>query len=287
MTNEEPAGDRPFRRRSLNDPLAKISRAGEHLVSLKAEAREFLASSPWQNTRDTERAPEFVLYTFKVVRTPPKRVALIVADVVHNLRSALDHLAWQLARTTTETPYDRTFFPILKKDTAQSRRTFASALRDVPPEAQRIIAGFQPYQAGDEAENHPLWILQSLWNIDKHRAISPLAATIYLPEIIGHGLFRDQLEDGTIRYAVPKELRPEEIFEPNIRIELAFETVGPAKGATVEALEEMLSLIRLDIFPAFDAFVAPSDESTAVFLYEEEGPPEMRPSGDKLFDKEK
>lgn len=46
---------------------------------------------------------------------------------------------------------------------------------EMPWFARRIICRVQPYQRGDSAELHPLWVLHQLANYDKHHAIVPTA----------------------------------------------------------------------------------------------------------------
>jgi hypothetical protein len=60
------------------------------------------------------------------VTKPTGEIGVIAGDAVHNLRSALDHLAWQLALLNTAKPHPRTQFPIARSeseffDAAQAR----------------------------------------------------------------------------------------------------------------------------------------------------------------------
>jgi hypothetical protein len=52
---------------------------------------------------------------FQVVREPPLRLGVMFGDCVQNLRSALDHLAWQVTLLDGGTPGDSTQFPIASK----------------------------------------------------------------------------------------------------------------------------------------------------------------------------
>lgn len=251
-----------MKRRSLNDPLRKIERAHEHLEVLEQEIREFLESKPYRATREENaQVPDYILYAFRLEKPAPRRLGLIVGDVVHNLRSALDQLAWQLARCTTETPFHRTAFPIFKERTAATRKLFHQMLRDVPPKAREIIEEMQPYHRGDTAEIDPLWILDKLWNIDKHRVILPLPFRMTLPPVEGSGyVHQDVKDDGTILVGIPKSFEPEKNFEPQISFDVAFQMGGPAGGASVENLVHIHDTIRDEIFPRFDEFVAESSQ---------------------------
>ena len=87
----------------MSEPLdsvwLKVIRAKEHLDALYAEILEFLRTDPQPYAIQPEHNREGSEYVFhfKVNREPPTEWSVAVGDVTYNLRSALDHLAWQLA----------------------------------------------------------------------------------------------------------------------------------------------------------------------------------------------
>lgn len=68
----------------------KVERADQHIHALERCLREFTENS--FTTRPHASGMD-ITYTFLA---PPSEVALILGDAVHNLRSALDHLTWEL-----------------------------------------------------------------------------------------------------------------------------------------------------------------------------------------------
>jgi hypothetical protein len=105
---------------------------------------------------------------------PPPQIGLIAGDAVHNLRSALDNVMWELAPPAVRARNpNRTAFPI--KETAQA---FASTRNGV-------LAGFgqtpvdeigklQPFLAHEDGGlpaggGQLLALLDTFWNDDKHR----------------------------------------------------------------------------------------------------------------------
>jgi len=86
--------------------------------------------------------------------------------IIQNLRTALDHLAFQLVLAAGNRPTKDTCFPIAKSldvyEKDKIRKT--SGMR---PEAIQAIDTLKPYAGG----NHFLWGLHSLNNIDKHRVL--------------------------------------------------------------------------------------------------------------------
>jgi hypothetical protein len=65
------------------------------------------------------------------------------------------------------------------------RGAFAKKLNCLRPEAHTVIDGAQPYKTGDS--HHPLWLLQALWNTDKHRALHVAGFAYILAADISEG----------------------------------------------------------------------------------------------------
>jgi hypothetical protein len=98
---------------------------------------------------------------------------LIVGDCIHNLRSALDHLVFQLAilKGTGTEAAAKTAFPIYL--TAKSFKNFVDSR--VAPFIERNalteIERLQPYARGNAGEQDIIWVLSQLDIIDKHRLL--------------------------------------------------------------------------------------------------------------------
>ena len=95
-------------------------------------------------------------------------IHLSLGDFVYNLRSGLDQLAWQLCLSGGGNPDRDTLFPIYASE-AKSEAMFLKRVKDMPPDVVMIIRELQPYKRGADYKNHPLWQLNELGNIDKHR----------------------------------------------------------------------------------------------------------------------
>jgi hypothetical protein len=99
--------------------------------------------------------------------SPPTRIGAIVGDVVHNLRSALDVAAWQLAIANDEAAArkkrNQVSFPLT--GCAEEFKKPHRALKFFSEPAREVIERLQPYQPSMEA----LGWLRALSNADKHR----------------------------------------------------------------------------------------------------------------------
>jgi hypothetical protein len=109
-----------------------------------------------------------------VIDWPAREWGIILGDAVHCLRSALDHLVYGLAGD----PGGRTQFPIFTKKKDWVTRAPAMYWSVLEP-LVAIIDDAQPYHDGEVAADHPLAILRTLSNLDKHRAIPAVALVPY------------------------------------------------------------------------------------------------------------
>jgi hypothetical protein len=75
----------------------KIDRAREHVNALDKAINRFLETEPHaveRRLRARDRIHEYVLARYT---EPPDCLGLLVGDAAHNLRSALDHVTFELA----------------------------------------------------------------------------------------------------------------------------------------------------------------------------------------------
>lgn len=152
----------------------RAKRAQEHLEAIKGELRGYYSTDV--NATTGEYHPHNDLGPFSLV-IPSIRVRLntLVGEFLHDLRSALDHLAWQLVVEAGNEPNpEGTHFPILR-ERPTSRREGVEAMPSIKggisSAARALVHEAQPYQWDAAYAKHPLWILHQLWNIDKHRYV--------------------------------------------------------------------------------------------------------------------
>ncbi|MBS1861751.1 MAG: hypothetical protein JSS68_08565 [Actinobacteria bacterium] len=160
----------------LQGPRAKLDWAIQKLETLDTESKAFLETQPLRAVSEFDDEAGCHIIRLRSNAGPYARglhMGLMVGDVVHNARSALDHAAWLLAcrsnpvnqlwepRTARKISFPVTTEPELFK----THRVIPFLHED----AIAVLEEFQPYQGGDTADC--IGHLDTLWNIDKHRVI--------------------------------------------------------------------------------------------------------------------
>jgi hypothetical protein len=149
---------------TLEDSWTKHARGTEHLGALVRECDEYLRAmvASAEMIRDQETGEMEV----RLRGDPPPRLGAIVGDVAHNLRSALDVAAWQLAIANDEVAARRRSnavqFPLTR--TAEIFKDH-SAVTFFSDSTREVIESLQPYRLNMEA----LGWLRDISNSDKHR----------------------------------------------------------------------------------------------------------------------
>ena len=162
--------------------ILKVNRAHEHFTTLKGEI------DAWNERRPYGLVPEVhahgAKHLLRVRLTEPIDVmwSVLLGEAIHDLRSALDQIVYQLTIANTGKALDRTQFPIFSK-----RRRFAETskrfpygvpgsglhqIRGVASGPHSFIEALQPYpQRRTRTVHRSIANLHDLWNQDKHRLV--------------------------------------------------------------------------------------------------------------------
>lgn len=262
---------------SLQDPYLKLERAREHLRTLDKEIQTFLQSTPrpYRGVREVDPRDGSHVWRLKIDRTPPDRLGVLVGDVVHNQRAALDHLAWQLALLTKKRPRRSTQFPIYLNQypAYRGQRAFnphgIKQMADIPKPAQDIIKSKQPYTVpgGLDPRNTPLWFIHELDIVDKHRLIPVLSHTTARvsqihalsgevfddPETVTHGGVLNQ-GDEILRVSATHGVRIEGDDEPRFVFNVALGVEGPVSTHPVWEVFNNIDRGIKEFFSLFEPF---------------------------------
>jgi hypothetical protein len=169
----------------LDSAFVKLDRADEHFDSVRMEIEAWTENGGYAFSRTQNH--DLTEHRFHVCfnRQPDLvRWGLIAGDCAHNLRSALDHVAWECASRHGEPP-DGTEYPIFRDKARYLAERGAerkiAGIKD--PAIRTLIEESQPWKRTSEesdrdprgpADRNPLWILHELDRVDKHRFPVPI-----------------------------------------------------------------------------------------------------------------
>jgi hypothetical protein len=164
----------------LTECRAKIERAREHGDSLQAIINPAVSGGEpnlVQLSAKLEAQSGYHVFRVAAIQEDWRlRVGVLLGDIVHNLRSALDYLYWQLYCTYVRIPQSHREaqtlqFPI--EDTSQQLANKRIHASNIPPRQWAVIENAQPYQGTDDPRR-ALKALRELSNRDKHQVLNPL-----------------------------------------------------------------------------------------------------------------
>ena len=154
----------------LSGIRAKIERAKCHVRDLESRILAFRETDPYALFGDDDPKTGERVLRVRVRSQPPNDFALIAGEAVYQLRSSLDHLAWQLVEANGNAAGKWTYFPICET-AAKYKAASPGQVKGMSPAAISMIDAIQPYQGGCGE----LWKLHALSNYDKHRLLLVIA----------------------------------------------------------------------------------------------------------------
>lgn len=252
----------------------KLDQALHHVERFEEEASRWLAKPPYRFLHEVDLATAEKLLLVELLEPVPGQLATIAGDCLHNLRSALDNLAYELAVAHTGHPLPKrvaadSAFPVFPKQGADTPKRFARTTRGIHPDARSIIEGIQPYNLGDDAFRNILWVLHDLNAKDKHRfphlgVPSPATVSFYIPGVQGALSAKPEwvlIEDRAVivRYFSPPGTHAELDFSkpPTFFVALGDGSPEAIRGYNVAAaLREMRRHIVERIVPPLTPYLA-------------------------------
>jgi len=247
---------------------AKVARALELLLQLDEQLHVYLDADPVTLQRQVQPDGQTVAIVLRVTRPPPTELSVLVGEVAHQLRSALDLLAYGLVQAAGNTPTRLTSFPVLTARVGGGLKVHGG----VAPAALAVIEELQPYEHADP-DAHPLHVLTTLWNVDKHRhlhltALQATSTQAFLGSPDGWDLVGGQFQtravgDGGVvavfRFADGR-------IDPDLELTASgsnFIALGghgpwPADQPVQLLLEELHRYVALVVLPRLEPLLAPS-----------------------------
>jgi len=260
-----------------DDPLAgvraKIDRATKQLEALHRDVQTFRHSDAYLITGQFEPDRSSYVFRLRILKPPPLLWGVVVGEVAHNLRSALDQLVWQLIKANGRRPRGTPTYPTLKVEPDEGFEPYAlgtakcpGPLRGVSGDALACIERTQPYHGGN---GRLLTTLNKFWSVDKHRFLIPTVTAVtgaalnpdrYLlnddagpVKSISLGAFSNEFEAELVVIGLrPTGPNPKVEMQGEPPIDVAF-SGGPG---IVDALREITYFVLLDVFAPLENLVS-------------------------------
>jgi hypothetical protein len=149
---------------------AKLRRAKSHRQALTGLVEDFKATEPYTLTAEETDGQNTIGYRLRILRQVPADLTTVIGDLIHNLRSALDAVAFELARQSvgrdlTDEEERATEFPVCA-DPASFAEFFGEGSR--PRAKQRIRGDLYNKRARQALRKGQSWIwaMEPMWRVD-------------------------------------------------------------------------------------------------------------------------
>lgn len=159
----------------------KIERANQHINEFNTDLFAFFKTGAGGVRIDHDFAGRETLVLD--AKPLPKIIPLILGDAIHNLRAALDLMACEIVTNAGGTPTKYCSFPI--RDTRQELVSTVSGgeIKIAGSDICDLITDvIKPYIGG----NDPIWGLNKIDIIDKHRLLIPTVGIVQVSGVCGH-----------------------------------------------------------------------------------------------------
>ena len=264
----------------MDDPVelaqARLSHALRRLHELREMETAFNAEPAIRPVKE-ETEDRFAIRS-ETTRQPDVEMGLTAGDVIHSLRAALDNLYWGFALIKAGSgnyPANaRASFPIYKDKVKRGNRACwdvdgVKLCNAVSDDVATVMKRLQPFNASNP-ETEYLWVLDRLWNDDKHKRIFPTVTSVLMSSVfiktmnivgmVDYGPYMHQpgpIENGSILWGIdlvpPAKVELDAEF--NVQWQICFPPDGPGKGfVLVDTLLDMQAYLSKTVVPSLPPF---------------------------------
>jgi hypothetical protein len=245
--------------------IMKTERAKVHLNALNREL-DLFAKEPYTviTKEDIENSRYVRRYQLKAM---DPIIGMLLGEFLYCLRSGLDQMAWQLALRSARSDPKKTrqiCFPIFGEIiNSEDRRNLKKAMELFPSDVAQEMDALQPYQRKSLFEDHLLWQLNMLCNIDKH-CIIPInsrSVNIFWPRNPA-ALFDPLDDEDAFEISVPLSYKHQLDFEPEPAFPIEFGEWNSDLRIPRERVSEIYDFIEYRVLPKFSRFAVMEIEAT-------------------------
>lgn len=160
---------------------AKVARANQHIQAAKEVSKAFLDTEFYRfAVRPQKNGNNRHFIIIKKLEPIPDEFGLLIGDAAHNLRSALDHIAYAFAKPSNWKEEKKVAFPLCSKR-SEFRARAPALLPGISRKVMAAVQRAQPYHGGKGSKTKALGQIQAINNWDKHRSM--LVAAVGSPEV--------------------------------------------------------------------------------------------------------
>lgn len=177
----------------MSDPFTssrrKLAWAKKNLANLNRRIGRFMEQKDLYTvfTEPDTKNPQHLVHKMRWVKQMPDGLSELTGNIVDDLRSALDHALFGIARLgKSGTGPLNAYFPFAS-DAAHFEKNLRGRCKDVPVELWPLLRSYEPYKGGSEA----LFALNAVCGANKHGLLLPIGtATVTAKTIIeGNGFW--------------------------------------------------------------------------------------------------
>ena len=235
----------------LHPAAVKLWRADEQAKAFHNEVMPLLKTAyPAKIVRQGDAEPGEYVLRYHAPELPIVW-SVRVGEVIHNLRSSLDHMVWTLVERDQGSPGKHTAYPVFtgktefEENIGMLSRTRKGCMFGLGQEGIAMLRRTQPYHGwhdGGDAHESALLLLDELWNIDKHRAVPLVYASAQLTSIDVSPTIDDPrvhiapvgpIENGAVLYSLPPGVDQSNVnVKANVSREIELKETGQARPPT-------------------------------------------------------
>jgi hypothetical protein len=156
----------------FNGIKEKLIRAEENIRNLDSEISRFFQACKYPVLPDPKDKLYLEAIKYHEQLTIPLRFSVLAGEIIHHLRSCLDHLVWQFSspKSRQSTSIE---FPILDHEPISEKQLsrYKGKIEGIAnPAIRDLIKRLQPYNSPDYIDS-PLSIIHHMDIFDKHREL--------------------------------------------------------------------------------------------------------------------
>src|ERR1700674_58253 len=221
---------------------AKIKRAEEHIQNLNGEIVAFISANPKPYRISRELRNDGRQYAFVGFGKPlvvPPRFAVMAGEIVHHLRSSLDHLLCALVARNGGTPTRQHQFPIYTSRKKFDEDCARGLINGVSGSAEELIRSVQPYTA-KAPDDTVLYVIQQYDNLDKHQLLIVVSTVMAIGDQIRINPKKEGIAITGMTPPFPRKITEDGVVIFGIDLE------APATDSEFEAEADFVSQIAFE-----------------------------------------